>query len=517
MRVVHLCFQLHEPYALRPWDEIKSSGRDELASRAYFDSAQEFAQCNERIYQPLFALLERNVQKYRDLHFSLQVSGLWLELAERYDAALVKRLQKLLKSGQVELIAGPFYHSLALFYDEREMSDQVHLYQERAKKLFDKKPRFFAMPDFLYNNTIAEWVEEAGFAGMLVAGSAKMLGRHTAHRIYEAKGCEYLRLLVGDSDLTRSVADLDADLMIANQEVEQERPKKVLSAANYIKKIELAALRGNVVNLYFEADVIAKRREVGIIRFFDEFFALWLDDTSNCFLNAAETSVVEEPRMELDIHDVVGRQDAGFDQEAQLREWRKAELGRKIKRSNSDDVKHESAQPNSASFLPVLAKTTGVELPRYWRRPQQIEALELLYGLRREVLASEDQDLVTTFRRLTALDYIRGLDEKKLANWRQVLDDLRERVQCVKKAQAVEISRNYTKKRERVVIVEPEPEAVEEETVPVAQEVKPEKPRTIEVQYNDGEAETNNRAEANDSVKTRHRTIRKIVRKLVIE
>ena len=80
MRVIHLCFQLHEPFGLQ---KVTSEGE----KSDYFDTKAAFAKANAEIYQPLFALLERNTQKFREFRFSLLVSGLWLELAEQYDHA----------------------------------------------------------------------------------------------------------------------------------------------------------------------------------------------------------------------------------------------------------------------------------------------------------------------------------------------------------------------------------------------------------------------------------------------
>lgn len=165
MRVIQLGFQLHAPYELRDLgDDTGGENPD------YFASERVFQQANKEIYQPFFALLERNTQKYKDLHFSLIVSGVWLEQAEKYDAMLIERLKKLVKMERVELVSVPYYYSLAFFYAQDELAEQVRKYQDQIERLFGVTGRIFALPELIYNDAAGKWAEEFGFAGMLVGG-----------------------------------------------------------------------------------------------------------------------------------------------------------------------------------------------------------------------------------------------------------------------------------------------------------------------------------------------------------
>jgi len=90
-----------------------------------------------------------------------------------------------------------------------------------------------------------------------------------------------------------------------------------------------------------------------------------------------------------------------------------------------------------------------VHPPRWLDQPWQVEQSKALYGLKREILASEDEKLIADWRRLTALDYALKHDVNSLEVFKKILADLKVRAEVVKKAQVVEISRAFTKKRDR--------------------------------------------------------------------
>ena len=126
MRSLHLCFRLHRPY------ELKDSSSWQ---KGYFGGEVEFKAEDKANYQPLFALLERNAQRYPNFRASLLVSGIWLEQAERWDMDLIRRLQKLVKSGSVSFIATPYHYSMAGFYDLDELSEQITEYRKIVDRL----------------------------------------------------------------------------------------------------------------------------------------------------------------------------------------------------------------------------------------------------------------------------------------------------------------------------------------------------------------------------------------------
>lgn len=400
MRLIHLCFQLHLPQATRE-----------------SDMEVQFREENERVYQPFFALMERNTQKHADWHFSLLISGVWLELAEKYDKDLIERLRKLIKTGRIELINEPFYHSLAFFYNKDELAKQVERYREKVKELFGFEGRIFAMPDLMYNDAIGQWAEKNGFAGMLVDGGEKILDFRSTNHVYEAVGCEYLRLLFQNRQLVRKIERADESLLTETERNGEK--KKVLSAKKFQKMVDLECLRGNLVNLYFDAEVISRQRERGVVGFFDVLIENWLGVKGNKFVNAKEACFAETPTAEIGILETVDWKSGG---------------GKKC-------------DANEGGM--VLLKDFEYSLPERLNGRAQAEFGRKLYALGREVVASEDEKLTAEFRAWTVKDLQEKVRAEDLAGWEKVFAELKEKADAAKKKQAVEISRAYTKKRDR--------------------------------------------------------------------
>ena len=172
----------------------------------------------------------------------------------------------------------------------------------------------------------------------------------------------------------------------------------------------------------FDARIFQTQRTNGIISFFDGLVANWLKIRGNHFVGAAQACVVETPNLALSVKESVS--------------WRQDKV---------NDVAVEVAATSGV----MLKSEAEAQPPRYLSNAQQIEQSKALYGLRREVLASEDEKLIEDWRRLTAVDYLRGLGEAGRKLFHEILADLHQRSEQVKKAQAVEISRAYTKKHDR--------------------------------------------------------------------
>lgn len=340
-----------------------------------------------------------------------------MEAAEKYDKELIERLKKLLKTGRIELINEPFYHSLAFFYNRDECAEQVELYQEKVKGMFGFEGRMFALPDFMYNNAVGEWVEKFGFAGMLVGGGEKMLDFRSTNHVYEAVGCEYLRLLFQNRRLARKIERADEELLTETERDGEK--KKVLSAKKFQKMVELECLRGNLVNLYFDAEVISQQRERGVIGFFDVLIENWLAVKGNKFVNAKEACFAETPTMEIIVRETV--------------DW----------------LSEGGGECDASEGELVLLKDLEYKLPERLNGRAQAEFGKKLYALGREVVASEDEKLLTEFREWTVKDLQEKVQAEDLADWERAFAGLKEKADAVKKRQAVEISRVYTKKRDR--------------------------------------------------------------------
>lgn len=437
MRAVQLFFRLHRAYDLKPIDEIDAE---------IFGIEAEFRETNRIEYQPLFALLERNSQKYPKFHVSVGVSGLWLEQAEKWDPELIRRLRKLVNLGNVELIACPYDYSLSSFYDEAEFEIQMEAERKIFSRIFGVEPEILAMPELVYHDKIATYAEKAKYKGVLAGSMEKILDYRSANQVFEVENCPNLRVIAENTKFSQAI--LQAERLVMVEEVKSETefvaPKPgettpeqtsrlgrhkataaefvrgmaktsaihaattsnvktiekpsgryVFSARKCQKELELEALRGNLINICLDTSIFRKYRDIGVVRFFDELIQSWQKDPNNKFLNASEMIATMQPRMQISV-------------------------------KTSVSVRSEKAKMGEDGL--VLRKDIHYRPPEWLSSPRQIELQKSLYALRDEVLRTKDKKLYEDFSRLTALDYLLDLNEEKVQHFEAVQKILRDRV-----------------------------------------------------------------------------------------
>lgn len=436
MRAVQLFFRLHRAYDLKPIDEIDTE---------IFGIEAEFRETNRIEYQPLFAILERNTQKYPKLHLSLGVSGLWLEQAEKWDPELIRRLRKLVNLGNVELVACPYDYSLSSFYDEAEFESQMEAERKIFSRIFGVEPEVLAMPELIYHDKIAAYAEKAKFKGVLAGSMEKILDYRSTNQVFEVKDCPNLRVIAENTKFSQAI--LQAERLIMVEEVRSEtefvEPKPgemvtetmragrrkataaefvrgmakttttpvstspsikitekpsgryIFSARKCQKELELEALRGNLLNICLDTSIFRKYRDVGVVRFFDELIQSWQKDPNNKFLNASEMIIAMQPRVQVSV-------------------------------KTSVSIRPERAKVGVDGL--VLGKDIHYRPPEWLSSAQQIELQKSLYALRDEVLRTKDKKLYEDFARLTALDYLLDLSEEKVQHFEAVQKILRDRV-----------------------------------------------------------------------------------------
>jgi len=437
MRAVQLFFRLHRAYDLKPIDEIDAE---------IFGIEAEFREANRIEYQPLFAILERNAQKYPKLHVSLGVSGLWLEQAEKWDPELIRRLRKLVNLGNVELVACPYDYSLSSFYDEVEFDAQMEAERKIFSRLFGIEPEILAMPELIYHDKIAAYAEKAKFRGVLAGSMEKILDYRSANQVFEVKDCPNLRVITENAKFSQAFLQAERLVMVeeirsetefvapkpgetvADQTVRSGRHKVtaaefvrgmakttsartvitsgvkitekpsgryVFSARKCQKELELEALRGNLINICLDTSIFRKYRDIGVVRFFDELIQSWQKDPNNKFLSASEMIAAMQPRTQISV-------------------------------KTSVSIRPEREKVGESGL--ALSRDIQYRPPEWLSSAQQIELQKSLYAFRDEVLRTKDRKLYEDFTRLTALDYILNLNEDKKQHFEAVQKILCDRV-----------------------------------------------------------------------------------------
>ena len=353
MRGICLYLHIHQPFRYRAYSIFDVANNENYFDDPNYHSKQNneriFRKVAEKSYYPTFDLLESNLKKHEGFKFSLSITGVWLEQAERWAPDLIKRLQKMVKTGRVELVAETYYHSMAFFYNRDEFKDQVALQVKKFKELFGVTPKVFRNTEFSYNDEVGKVVEELGFSACLAEGWDKILGWRSPNFVYKAAGTKDLKLLLKNYRLSDDIA-----FRFSNREW-KDWP---LTVEKYERWVNDACLNGNVVNLFMDFETFGEHqwKETGIFDFMDRFIDSWLGKFDNKFLTVSEEAK-EKPIGEISMPWTV----TWADTERDLSAW----MGNKM----------------------------------------QDEAMTALYSLREQILSSKNESLIDAFRKLTTSDH----------------------------------------------------------------------------------------------------------------
>ena len=153
MRAICLYLHLHQP-----WRYERYSVFDVAHDHNYWDEIDYYdKQNNQRIfdkvceksYHPMLNLLEENIRKHKNFKVSLSITGTWLEQAELWHKDLIHQIRRMVKTGQCEIVAETYDHSLSFFYSKEEFAKQVKMHTEKIKALFGTTPKVFVIPSYL--------------------------------------------------------------------------------------------------------------------------------------------------------------------------------------------------------------------------------------------------------------------------------------------------------------------------------------------------------------------------------
>ena len=353
MRAICLYLHMHQPIRYREYS-IFDVGNDEN----YFNGEYNGRQSNERIfrkvteksYKPMLGLIEKMMKRYPEFRVSLSITGVWLEQAEKWAPELIEQIARMVAAGQVEIVGETYYHSLAYYYNLDEFEAQVEMHAQKIRETFGVIPRVFRNTELAYNDSLATWAESKGYKGILAEGWDKILGWKSPNHVYRPAGCKNLRLLLKNYRLSDDIA-----FRFSNRNW-SEWP---LTASKYQKWLDMDALRGNLINLFMDFETFGEHQweDTGIFTFFEQFVNGWMSAYENKFVTVSEACDLMEPADEISMPDTV----TWADTERDLSAWL----------SNA----------------------------------MQVSAMRDLYDLRERVLGLKDEDLISSWRKMTTSDH----------------------------------------------------------------------------------------------------------------
>lgn len=346
-------FHVHQPYRVKKY-RVFDIGND----NEYFNDASETDLNNRKIvekvaeksYRPMNAVLQELLDTHPEFKFSLSFSGTVLDQFEAYAPDVLESFQKLVASGRVEILADTYHHSLAFFYSVPEFERQVAQHAKRIHELFGYTPKVFRNTELSYRNDLAKWCEDKGYVGIMAEGWEPVLGWRSPNYVYNPQGCSKIKVLLKNYKLSDDVA-----FRFGNREWESFP----LSAETYTDWIHSHHGNGQTINLFMDYETFGEHQweDTGIFNFMRTLPHLLTQHPDTTFKTATETALEYDAVGEIDVPDVLTWADTDRD----LTAW------------------------------------TGNDI--------QKDAIAAAYGMEQDVMATEDAELIETWRKMQTSDH----------------------------------------------------------------------------------------------------------------
>jgi alpha-amylase len=344
-------FQVHQPYRLGHYSIF-----DAQEHQNYFDEENNKNICRkvaDKCYLPMnkliFELIKRHNGKFK---VAYSISGIALEQFEKYCPEVIASFRALAMTGCVEFLGETYHHSLSFLFSKDEFYKQIKKHEEKILNLFDYQPNVFRNTELVFNNELANYIENLGYIGILAEGIDHILGWRSANFLYHSTYTENrIKLMLKNYKLSDDIA-----FRFSNRNWD-EYP---LTADKYTHWINRINGSGEVVNLFMDYETFGEHQwaDTGIFSFMEHLPDFILRNPDNNFLTPTEAILKYPARDTLDIHQPVSWADA----ERDLSAW----LGNRMQNS----------------------------------------AVQKLYAMEKDIMASNDAELIEDWRRLTTSDHL---------------------------------------------------------------------------------------------------------------
>ncbi len=353
MASVCFYFQVHQPFRVKDY-RVFDIGNDS----EYFNDESERSLNNKKIlnkvagkcYLPTNAVMLDLLNKHPEFKISYSFSGVFLEQLEKWSPETLESFQKLVATGRVEILAETFHHSLSFLYSPEEFRRQVALHNKKIEKLFGITPTVFRNTELIYNNSLAHEVEKMGYKGIIAEGADHILGWRSPNFLYRPQGTKNIKLLLKNYSLSDDVAFRFSS---------QEWSGFPLTAPKFADWVSQVNGNGHVINLFMDYETFGEHQweHTGIFNFLRHLPEEIYKHPDNDFVTPSEAIERYDAVSEIDVHNFMSWADVERDLSAWL----------------SNQMQHD--------------------------------AIQSIYKLESEVLATENKRIIEDWRRLQTSDH----------------------------------------------------------------------------------------------------------------
>ena len=259
MKIINFYFQVHQPYRLRRYRFFDIGGNhyyyDDFANRSIMRKVAE------KCYLPTNQVFLDLIKEYgSQFKISFSLSGTVIDQFIEYAPDVLESFQRLVDTGNVEILSETYSHSLSSLTSEEEFKRQVKLHDKKVKSLFGVKPKTFRNTELIYSNEIGQMVADMGFEAQLTEGAKHALGWKSPNFLYQNVLNPKLKLLLKNFQLSDDIA-----FRFSNR-AWKEWP---LTVEKFIYWVNNLPDNEEVVNLFMDYETFGEHQwaETGIFEF----------------------------------------------------------------------------------------------------------------------------------------------------------------------------------------------------------------------------------------------------------
>ena len=183
MRALCLNFQVHQPYRLRTYRFFDIGKR-----HFYYDDYNNritMQRVAERCYLPMNQLMLNKIKELGNkMRFAISFSGIGIEQMEQYAPQALDSFKELVATGNVEVLAETYSHSVASLMNKDAFKKEVTEHKHLMKEVFGVRTKTFHNTELIYSNEIGADVAEMGFDLIMTEGAKHVLGWKSPNYMY---------------------------------------------------------------------------------------------------------------------------------------------------------------------------------------------------------------------------------------------------------------------------------------------------------------------------------------------
>lgn len=258
---INLIFQVHQPCTLRRY-RFFDIGNDHYY---YDDYANETITewLARQSYLPATSMLLRKVVQLNGaLKVTFYISGIALQLFQKYAPSVIESFKRLAETGHVEFLCGTWSHSLAAIKCQETFRNQINRHKSVIAQLFGKVPVTFYNAELIYSDDIGSMLYDLGFKAAIVEGAKPVLGWRSPDMLYSNAVHPEFKLLMRNRKICEKIVGI-------NEDFQQQNSRK--SPSELIAEIEKTVPGEQVVNLCFDLALLGSNQTVvsGIFTFME--------------------------------------------------------------------------------------------------------------------------------------------------------------------------------------------------------------------------------------------------------